>query len=100
MAALFKYFVGVAGILPAVMIVMPLSAVNRGEIFVGITAIAQAPAAETPMAEPDRRYVVHGSLSPIYPATSGKELFGKPVYTVPLQTYAASEQDGNYLQQS
>jgi hypothetical protein len=100
MAALFKYFVGVAVILPAVMIVMPLSAVNRGEIFVGITAIAQAPAAETPMADPDRRYVVHGSLSPIYPATPGKELFGKPVYTVPLQTYAASEQDGNYLQQS
>jgi hypothetical protein len=107
MAALFKYFVGIAVILPAVMIVMPLSAVNTGEIFVGITAIAQAPAAETPrwnierpMAEPDRRYVVHGSLSPIYPATPGKELFGKPVYTVPLQTYAASEQDGNYLQQS
>jgi hypothetical protein len=107
MAALFKYFVGIAVILPAVMIVMPLSAVNMGEIFVGTTAIAQAPAAETPrwnidrpMAEPDRRYVVHGSLSPISPATPGKELFGKPVYTVPLQTYAASEQDINYLQQS
>ena len=66
MAALFKYFVGIAVILPAVMIVMPLSAVNMGEIFVGMTAIAQAPAAdvrwniERPMAEPDRRYVVHG----------------------------------------
>ena len=42
MAALFKYFVGIAVILPAVMIVMPLSAVNMGEIFVGTTAIAQA----------------------------------------------------------
>ena len=45
MAALFKYFVGIAVILPAVMI---LSAVNMGEIFVGIAAIAQAPATETP----------------------------------------------------
>jgi hypothetical protein len=52
------------------------------------------------MAEPDRRYVVHGSSGPIYPATPGKELFGKPVYTVPLQIYAASEQDRNHLQQS
>jgi hypothetical protein len=107
MAALFKYFVGIAVILPAVMIVMVLSAVNMGEIFVGIATIAQAPATETPrrnierlMAEPDRRYVVHGSLSPIYPASPGKELLGKPVYTVPLQIYAASKQDRNYLQQS
>jgi hypothetical protein len=107
MAALFKYLVGIAVILPTVMIVMILSAVNMGEIFVGIAAIAQAPATETPrsnierlMAEPDRRYVVHGSLSPIYPATPGKELLGKPVYTVPLQIYAASEQDRDYLQQS
>ncbi len=107
MAALFKYFVGIAIILPAVMIVMVLSAVNMGEIFVGIATIAQAPATETPrrnierlMAEPDRRYVVHGSLSPIYPASPGKELLGKPVYTVPLQIYAASKQDRNYLQQS
>jgi hypothetical protein len=38
--------------------------------------------------------------SPIYPATPGKELLGKPVYTVSLQIYAASEQDRNYLQQS
>ena len=107
MAALLKYFVGIAVILPAVMIVMVLSAVNMGEIFVGIATIAQAPATETPrwnierlMAEPDRRYVVHGSLSPIYPASPGKELLGKPVYTVPLQIYAASKQDRNYLQQS
>ena len=107
MAALLKYFVGIAVILPAVMIVMVLSAVNMGEIFVGIATIAQAPATETPrwnierlMAEPGRRYVVHGSLSPIYPASPGKELLGKPVYTVPLQIYAASKQDRNYLQQS
>ena len=107
MAALFKYFVGIAVILPAVMIVMVLSAANMGEIFVGIAAIAQAPATETPrwsierlMAEPDTRYVVHGSLSPIYPASPGKEVLEKPVYTVPLQIYAASEKDRNYLQQS
>jgi hypothetical protein len=105
MAALLKYFVGIAVILPAVMIVMVLSALNMGEIFVGIAAIAQAPATETPrwnierlMAEPDGRYGVHGSLSPTYPATPGKEPLGKPVYTVPLQIYAASEQDKNYLQ--
>jgi hypothetical protein len=130
MAALFKYFVGIAVILPAVII---FSAVNMGEIFVGIAAIAQAPAAETPrwnieprIAEVDTRYVAHGSLSPIYPATPGKELLGKPVYTtrlaknlqkplsakridvrqalqlhrVPRQIYAAGEQDRNYPQQS
>ena len=107
MAALFKYFVGIAVILPVVMFVMVLSAVNMGEMFVGIAAITQTPATETArwnigqlMAEPDRRYVVHGSLSPIYPATPGKEPLGKPVYTVPLQIYAAGEQDRNYLQQS
>jgi hypothetical protein len=130
MAALFKYFVGIAVILPAVMI---LSAVSMGEIIVGIAAIAQAPATEAPrwnieplVAEADTRYVAHGSLSPIYPATPGKELLGKPVYTarlakklqervsakridvrqalqlhkVPRQIYAAVEQDKNYPQQS
>jgi hypothetical protein len=107
MAALFKYFVGIAVILPVVMFVMVLSAVNMGEMFVGIAAITQAPATETArwniellMAEPDRRYDVHGSLSPIYPATPGNEPLGKPVYTVPLQVYAAGEQDRNHLQQS
>ena len=101
MAALFKYFVGIAVILPVVMFVMVLSAVNMGEMFVGIAAITQAPATETArwnigqlMAEPDRRYDVHGSLSPIYPATPGNEPLGKPVYTVPLQIYAAGEQGG------
>jgi hypothetical protein len=101
MAALFKYFVGIAVILPVVMFVMVLSAVNMGEMFVGIAAITQAPATETArwniellMAEPDRRNDVHGSLSPIYPATPGNEPLGKPVYTVPLQVYAAGEQGG------
>jgi hypothetical protein len=130
MAALFKYFVGIAVILPAV---ITLSALNLGEIFVAIAAIGQAPVPATPRwnierpkAEPDAPYVAQGSLSPIYPATPGKELLGKPVDTamlakklqepviakridvrqalqlhkVPRQIYAASEQDRNYPQQS
>ena len=130
MATLFKYFVGFAVILPAVVI---LCAVNIGEMFVGFAGVAQAPAKGTPSwkierlkAEPDTPYVAHGSLSPIYPATPGKELVGKSVYTarfakklqepvsakridvrqalqlhnVPRQIYAASEQDRNYPQQS
>jgi len=134
MAALFKYFVGIAVILPAMMVVMVLSAVNMGEIFVGFGAVAQAPATETPRwnfehvkAEPDTPYVARGSLSPIYPATPGKELLGRPVNTairvpnkfrepvsakridvrqalqlhkLPRQIYAAGEQDRNYPQQS
>jgi hypothetical protein len=131
MAALFKYFMGIAVILPAVMV---LSAWSMGEIFVGIAAITQAPVTETPKwnierskAEPDTQYAAQGSLSPIYPATPGKELLGKPVNTairvrnkfrepvsakqidvrqalqlhkVPRQIYAAGEQDRNYPQQS
>jgi hypothetical protein len=91
MAALFKYFVGVAVILPAVMVGMVLSAVNMGEIFVGFAAVAQAPATETPrwnverlMADPDTPYVARGSLSPIYPAAPGKKLLGKAVNTAIL----------------
>src|SRR5476649_1250178 len=130
MATLFKYFVGFAVILPAVVI---LCAVNIGEMFVGFAGVAQAPAKGTPSwkierlkAEPDTPYVADGSLSPIYPATPGKELLGKPVYTarlakklqepasakridvrqalqlhkVPRQIYSAGEQDRNYPQQS
>ena len=130
MAALFKYFVAIAVIVPAVMI---LYAVNMGEMFVGIAAIAQAPATETPRwniepvkAEKDIPYVANGSLSPIYPATPGKELLKKPVYNarlakklqepvsakridvrqalqlhkLPRQIYATGDQDRNYSQQS
>ena len=88
MAALFRYFAGIAAILPAVMV---LSAVNMSEIFVTLAAVAHSPAIETPRwniehpkVEPDTRYVAHGSLSPIYPATPGKELLAKPVYTARL----------------
>ena len=130
MAALLKYFVAIAVIVPAVMIVY---AVNMGEMFAGIAAIAQAPATETPRwniepvkAETDTPYVANGSLSPIYPATPGKELLEKPVYNarlakklqepvsarridvrqalqlhkLPRQIYATDGQDRNYPQQS
>jgi|ERR1019366_9146587 hypothetical protein len=129
MAALFKYFVGIAVILLAVTI---FSALNMSKIFVGLAAVAHSPATETPRwnierlnKEPDTPYVAKGSLSPIYPATPGKELLGKPVNTaklakklrepvsakridvrqalqlhnVPRQIYAAGEQDRNYPQQ-
>jgi hypothetical protein len=130
MAALLKYFVAIAVIVPAVMI---LYAVNMGEMFVGIAAIAQAPATETPRwniqpvkAEMDTPYVANGSLSPIYPATPGKELLDKPAYNarlakklqepvsakrigvrqtlqlhkLPRQIYATDDQDRSYPQQS
>ena len=128
MAALFKYFVGIAVILLAV----SFSAVNMSKIFAGLAAVAHSPATETPRwnierlnKEPDASYAAKGSLSPIYPATPGKELLGKPVNTaklakklrepvsakridvrqalqlhnVPRQIYAADEQDRNYPQQ-
>jgi hypothetical protein len=130
MAALFKYFLGTAIILSAMIV---LAALNMGEIFVGIAAIGQASVTATPRwnfehpkAEPGTPYIAHGSLSPIYPATPGKELLGKPVYTVgfaknlqkpvsvkridvrqalqlhkvPRQIYAADLDDRNYTQQS
>jgi hypothetical protein len=130
MAALFKYFVGIAVIIPVVMI---LYAANMGEMFVGLAAVAQAPTTEKPKwnierqkAESDAPYVAQRSLSPIYPVTPGKELLGKPVYTarltkklqepvsakridarqalqlhkLPWQIYAVSAQDRNYSQQS
>lgn len=118
MAALLRYFAGIAVILP---VVMALFAVNMGEIFVGIAAIAQPPVTETPRwnikrlrAEPNAAYIVLGSLSPIYPATPGKELLGRPVSTasvksinirqplslhkLPRQLYAEREQDRDYPQ--
>ena len=45
MATLFKYFMGIAVILPAAVI---LCAVNMGQLFVGFTGVAQVPAKETP----------------------------------------------------
>jgi hypothetical protein len=107
--------------------------VNMGEMFVNIAAFAQAQATETPKwniepvkAETDTPYVANGSLSPIYPATPGKELLEKPVYNarlakklqepasakrigvrqalqlhkLPRQLYATAEQDRYYPQQS
>lgn len=120
MAALFKYFMGIAVILPAVMLV---SAMTIGEIFVGFAAIARAPSTETPRwnierlkAAQDSPGIALGSLSPIYPATPGKELLERPVDTasakrtnirhalqlhkLPQQIYSASEEDRNYPQQS
>lgn len=113
MAALSKYFVGVAVVLAAVMV---LFAMTVSEVFVRFAAVAQAPATETPRwnierlkAEPDPQYIARGSLSPIYPATPGKELLGKPIYTasvkrnnarqplqlhdLPRELYAGAEQD-------
>jgi len=120
MAVLFKYFMGVAVILSAVVV---LGAMNMNEIFVRVATVAQVPATVTPRwnikrlkAEPDTRYVAQGSLSPIYPATPGKELLGKPVYAASAkrlsirealqlhqftrQSYAGDEQDSNYPHQS
>jgi hypothetical protein len=120
MAALSKYFVGVAVILPAVMV---LSTITMSEIFVRFAAVTQATATQAPRwnterlkAELDTPYIAHGSLSPIYPATPGKGLLGKPIYTasvkridvrqplqlhkLPRQLYAGAEQDSNYPQQS
>jgi hypothetical protein len=120
MAALFKYFTGIAVIVPAVMLV---SAMTIGEIFVGLAAIAQAPSTEMPRwnierlkAAQDSPVIALGSLSPIYPATPGKELLGRPVDTasakrintrhalqlhkLPRQIYSANEEDRNYPQQS
>ena len=84
MAVLFKYFMGVAVILSAVVV---LGAMNMNEIFMRVATVAQVPATEKPRwnvkrlkAESDTRNVAQGSLSPIYPATPGKELLGKPAY--------------------
>ena len=77
MAALFKYLVSVAAIVSAVIV---------GAIFLGFVAVIQTPATTTPAwkierlkPDPDTPFIAHGSLSPIYPATPGKELLGKPM---------------------
>jgi len=123
MAALFKYFLSVAVIVPAVIVVA---------IFVGFAAVVETPATTTPAwkierlkPEPNTPYIAQGSLSPIYPATPGKELLGKPIamaervpntlhkpvtakridmrqalHKLPRQIYAAGEERQNYSQQS
>ena len=122
MAALCKYFVGLAVILPAV---LGFGVITMREIvveFVRIATFEQAPANEMPRwnsqrlkAEADASYVAKGSLSPIYPAAPGKELLGKPVYSAstkhintlePLQLHnftpqinLADKEDRNYPQQ-
>ena len=120
MGALSRYLVGVAVILSAVLAV---SAMTMSEIFVHISAVAQAPATAAPRwnierlkAEPDPQYVAQGLLTPLYPATPGKELLGKPVYittakrnnirqplqlhNLPQELYAVGERDNNYQHQS
>jgi len=125
MAALFKYFLSVAVIVPAVIVVA---------IFLGFAAVVETPATTTPAwkierlkPEPNTPYIAQRSLSPIYPATHGRELLGKPMtmavrvpkklhefvtakrndmrqalqtHKLPLRIYAAGEEDRNYSQQS
>lgn len=120
MAALLKYFMAIAVMFPAAMLV---SAITIGEIFVGFAAIARAPSTETPWwnverlkAAQDSPNVALGSLSPIIPANPGKELVARPVITasakrtnsrhalqlhkLPRQIYSASEEDRNNSLQS
>jgi hypothetical protein len=80
MATLFKYLATVAVIVSAVIV---------SAIFSGFAPVIESPAITTPgwkldrlKTEPDVPYIARGSLSPIYPATPGKELLGKPVQTV------------------
>jgi hypothetical protein len=80
MAALFKYLATVAVIVSAVIV---------GAIFLGFAAVIETPPTTTPAwklerlkTDPDTRYISEGSLSPIYPATPGKELSRKPVRTI------------------
>src|ERR1035437_7378919 len=121
MAALFKYLVSVAAIVSAVIV---------GAIFLGFVAVIQTPATTTPAwkierlkPDPDTPFIAHGSLSPIYPATPGKELLGKPmamavrapntlheavtakridmrqalqIHKLPRQIFAASEEHQSY----
>ena len=119
-AALLKYFIGIAVMLPAAMLV---SAITIGEIFVGFAAIARAPSTVAPRwnverlkAAQDSPDITLGSLSPIIPANPGKEFLAKPVVTasakrintrhalqlhkLPRQIYSASEEDRNDPPQS
>jgi len=119
MIALLKYFMGVAIILPTVMV---LCVITTSEIFVSIAAVPKSPATETSRwnterlkAAPDTPYIAQGSLRPIYPATPGKELLARPVNIASTkrvnvrqalqlrkftrQIYLADEKDINYRQQ-
>ena len=77
MDSLFKYLLG-------------LAALFSSAFFLGYEASVDATsAAITPQwkierlkAEPDAPHIAQGSLSPLYPATPGKELLEKPVWTV------------------
>ena len=80
MAALFKYLATVAVIVSAIFV---------GAIFLGSAAVIDIPTTTTPVwkierlkVDLDTPYIGEGSLSPIYPATPGKDLLGKPAWTV------------------
>lgn len=119
MAALFKYFLGVTVILSVIVV---LSALTVSEIFAKLPAATWVATKEAPRWNIERlraeakEHVGHGSLSPLYPATPGKELLGKPVFTaranrinvshalqlrkLPLQLYPQGRRGRNFPQQS
>ena len=75
MAALFKYFVSVAVIVPAVIVVA---------IFLGFAAVVETPVTTTPAwkierlkPEPNPLYIAQGLLSPIYPLPPAKSFWVK-----------------------
>jgi hypothetical protein len=81
MTGLFKYIVSVATV---------ISAVVMGAIFLDSAAIVDTSLTVSPKwkierlkVDPDLPYIAQGSLSPIYPATPGKELLRKPIAVQP-----------------
>jgi hypothetical protein len=118
MTALIKYLMGVG----AVLLVVAISVATLGKVFLDFSTFAQVPAQELPRWTSERlnggaeaQYAGRGSLSPIYPATPGKELLGQPIYPIyakqikvrqavrldksPTQRYPENQQDHNYPQQ-
>jgi hypothetical protein len=125
MAALVKYLMSIAVIVTSVIFVA---------IFLGFAAVVATPATTVPAwkierqkPEPNTPYIGQGSLSPIYPATPGKELLGKPIalaarvpntlhkavtakriatrqalqiHKLPRQIYVAGEEHQSYSKQS
>lgn len=80
MRGLFIYLLSVAVIVSAVlMAAIFLGSVPTAETFAQTTSLSKIERVKAAAGTP---YVAHGSLSPIYPATPGKELLGKPVQTV------------------